>query len=512
MLLLAVCVLLSNSFSNLFLNVPLLNGSTTTVVQGVHLIGGIGPAAAYVVETSDGLALIDTGLDDDAGALKGEIQKLGLDWKRLRAIFLTHVHGDHCGGAERLRAETGARIYAGQNDVPFITAGGPREAFFSTFRMPDHSPHPTHVDVPLQGGESISVGDATFKILDTPGHTSGSVCYLMERNGLRVLFSGDVIFRLGDKPLGTYSAYMAPRYRGNAREYLSSLGELRKLPAPDLVLPGHPSASRGAQSPRFRQQNWDAMLDRGIFEMERLVARLETDGASFLDGEPKQLLTNLYYFGDFKQSAVYGLFADSEFVVMNAPGGAGLYEFLQQALKGLGLPPAKPTTVLLTACGERETAGLSDLIEQTQARVFVAEAGVELIRGKCPPATSILTTNEQDKLTPFSISPMQLGQAGTTSTAYVLRLSNKIIVISGRIPTGGDQRAIEELLSTGKAGMTPPDYIAVLRGLSPIRPQIWLPLNPVNSQNANLYDGEWQSILEKDYAAAAQLLQFRGQP
>ena len=48
-LLLAVCVLLSNSFSKLFLKVPLLNGSTTTVVQGVHLIGGIGPAASYVV-------------------------------------------------------------------------------------------------------------------------------------------------------------------------------------------------------------------------------------------------------------------------------------------------------------------------------------------------------------------------------------------------------------------------------------------------------------------------------
>lgn len=243
-LVLAVCLYFGNSSA--FLKVPLLTGTTMTIVSGVHLIGDLGPAAAYVVETSDGLALIDAGLDDDAGKLKTEMQKLGLDWKRLRVIFLTHVHGDHCGGAERLRAETGARIYAGRNDASLLAAGEPREAFFGTFPMPHHTPHPTHVDVHLQGGESIPVGNVTFQILDTPGHTAGSVCYLVKKDRLRILFSGDVIFRLGEKPLGTYTTYLAPRYRGNAREYLTSLTKLRQLPVPDLVLPGHPAASRPA--------------------------------------------------------------------------------------------------------------------------------------------------------------------------------------------------------------------------------------------------------------------------
>lgn len=494
--------------SSAFLKVPLLTGTTMTIVPTVHLLGDLGPAAAYVIETSDGLALIDAGLDDDAGKLKAEMKKLGLDWKRLRVIFLTHVHGDHCGGAERLRAETGARIYAGRNDASVLEAGEPREAFFGTFRMPHHSPHPTHVDVHLQGGESVPVGNVTFQILDSPGHTAGSVCYSVEIGRQRILFSGDVIFRLGDKPLGTYTTYLAPRYRGNARDYLKSLTKLRQLPTPDLVLPGHPAASRPAQSPRMSRQDWDAMLDRGIREMERLVARFDSDGANFLDGEPKRLLPDLYYFGDFQGAAVYGLSSGPEFAVINAPGGAGLHEFLEQQRQRLKLPAARPTAVLLTGCSDRETAGLNDFVEQTQARVYVAQAGMSQIRGICPPGTTVVSIDESSTLKPFPVSPIMLGKRGTTAVAYVLRSANKTALFSGRIPTGGDRNSLEVLLSPSAKTANPRELIGWLGRLRNIHPDLWLPATPINAQNANLYDGEWQTTLERDYQAVAEFLPF----
>src|SRR5262249_54032837 len=145
----------------------------------------------------------------------------------------------------------GAEVYAGAADADVLRAGGPRDAFFSTYYRPDDSPHQTHVDVELRGDELLDFGDVQFRALATPGHTPGSICYLMERAGLKVLFSGDVILMLkGDenpssqmrKPLGTYSAYLPPRYRGNPESYLTTLRFLRNLPAPDLVLPGHPVA------------------------------------------------------------------------------------------------------------------------------------------------------------------------------------------------------------------------------------------------------------------------------
>src|SRR5579872_4956137 len=240
-------------------NVPLLDGSTITIVPGVHLLGGLGPAAAYAVETSDGLLLVDSGLETNAEPLKSQTAKLGLDWKKLLAIFLTHVHGDHCGGAEHLRAATGAKVYAGQADAPFLRAGGPVEAVFSTFHMPHHTPHPTTVDVELQGQETIAFGNVRVRVLGTPGHTPGSTCYLIERAGLSVLIAGDVIQSLAEKRLGTYSTYLAPRYRGDAKSYLATLRMLRELPVPDLVLPGHPNSSPVPQSPHLTPQQWATM-------------------------------------------------------------------------------------------------------------------------------------------------------------------------------------------------------------------------------------------------------------
>ena len=242
---------------------PHLVRSATAVASGVYLLGALSPSAAYVVETREGLALIDSGLDSDAVLLKSQMAELGLDWRRVRVILLTHAHGDHTGGAEALRRATRAKVYAGQGDTSVLQSGGPREAFFSTYHMPGYQIHPTMVDVSLNGGETVTLGDARIQVILTPGHTPGSVCYLLERGNLRALFAGDVVMMLrGDKkprtelgkPLGTYSAYLAPRYRGDAKDSLASLHRLRALPVPDLVLPGHPGADATPQSACLSQE------------------------------------------------------------------------------------------------------------------------------------------------------------------------------------------------------------------------------------------------------------------
>jgi glyoxylase-like metal-dependent hydrolase (beta-lactamase superfamily II) len=159
--------------------------------------------------------------------------------------------------------------------------------------MPHASTHPTTVDVELVRGETIELADARFTAIAAPGHTPGSICYLLERRGLRALFTGDVIQCL--KPakqgnLGTYAAYLPPLYRGNASDYLASLRRLRELPPPHLVLPGHPQMDAAPQDPRLTPERWHALLDQGIAEMEKLQAHFEADGADFLDGTPRELL------------------------------------------------------------------------------------------------------------------------------------------------------------------------------------------------------------------------------
>ena len=105
LLLLAVCVVirfhdeLAVSAVQVYPDrVPRLARNACTIVPGVHLLGGLSPSAAYVLETTAGLVLIDSGLDADAERLKSEMATLKLDWRKIVAILLTHCHGDHCGG------------------------------------------------------------------------------------------------------------------------------------------------------------------------------------------------------------------------------------------------------------------------------------------------------------------------------------------------------------------------------------------------------------------------------
>jgi glyoxylase-like metal-dependent hydrolase (beta-lactamase superfamily II) len=487
---------------------PRLVPSAARLAPGVYILGALKPSVAYVVETPEGLVLIDSGLEEDATLLKSQMAELGLDWRALRAILLTHAHGDHCGGAQYLRAKTGARVYAGMGDAAVLSAGEPQEAFFSTFFMPNDTPHPTTVDALLQGGESIAIGDVRFQALATPGHTPGSICYLMVKDKLRVLFAGDVISmlvgsddpldRVG-KPLGTYSAYLAPRYRGNAQEYLASLRELRALPIPDLVLPGHPAGDLTPQSPHLPQQRWEALLDDGIREMEILVARYETDGPDFLDGEPKPLLPDLYYLGDFEGTAVYGFFASSKFFLVDAPGGPGLAEFVKSRLRQLGQKPSEPAAVLLTARPAGKTGGFEELVKQCHVQVVASPEGLKSLKESCPDGTVVVSASDLPSRGWFEVRPIPLAGWRHAPIAYEITLAGKTVLFSGRVPTKLSARALAglmPLIATSKSDMR--DYSTSLTQLRSRKPDLWLPAIPTDGQNANLYDGEWERVIEEN--------------
>jgi glyoxylase-like metal-dependent hydrolase (beta-lactamase superfamily II) len=480
--------------------VPALAASPLTISPGIHLLGGLAPAAAYAVETADGLVLVDSGIEADAGSVKAQLARLGLDTARLRAILLTHAHGDHSLGARQLRTETGARIYAGRDDSSVLRDGGPPEAFFSNFVMSTKVPlHPTPVDVEVKGDEVIELGGVRFQVLATPGHTPGSTCYLMERNGLRVLFSGDVVMSLvgsqGWKPLGTYPTYLPPRFRGGARAFLASLRTLRALPVPDLVLPGHPRQDRVPQSPVLSQRRWQALLDDGIREMEDLVGRYDSDGELFLDGVPKTLLPGLYYLGDRQGGAVYALVAGSQLFLVDTPGGPGLGAFVDARLRQLGVKPAVPAAVLLTACGSEETAGLSDLITHTHAQVVASRSGLPKIRSQCPPGTVLVAAEDLPGKGWFAVKPIPLRGRGLAPVAYQLPWANKTVVFSGRIPVKG-KPAMEALFSDfGHGRGNSHDYYDALLRLGDLRPDLWLPAQPADGQNAKLYDSDWEDLL-----------------
>jgi glyoxylase-like metal-dependent hydrolase (beta-lactamase superfamily II) len=486
--------------------VPRLGRSTATLAPGLHYLGRLYPSAAYAIETSEGLVLVDSGLAPDAGPLRQELAALGLDWRRVKAVLLTHAHVDHSGGSEFLRTATGARIHSGEGDAGPLVAGGPREALFSFFTLPENTIHPTRLDVELKGTETLVFGDVRVQALATPGHTPGSTCYLLERGSLRALFTGDVVMKLlgGDqphrevaKPLGTYSAYLAPRFRGSATDFLATLRRLRSLAVPTLVLPGHPVDDREPQSPCLSQSRWEALLDAGIRDMEELLTRYQQDGEDFLDDSPKELLPGLLYLGEFSGTAVYGLFAAGRLYVVASPREPGLLRFLNDRLARLRRPLASPAALLLTSAdaAEADSGSLAELIATGSCPVVAPRAGVGALR-RAFPRGSFVASDDLPAKHWFPVQAIPLAGRGKDPVAYQVTWAGKSVLLTGQIPIATTSAALKALVDDlrNRRGDAV-DLLQSLTRLESLRPDLWLPAVPSNGQNANLYGDEWIALI-----------------
>ncbi len=354
----------------------------------------------------------------------------------------------------------------------------------------------------LAGGERLTFGDTRFEAIATPGHSPGSVCYLLERADLRALFVGDVIQHLGPPgrgSLGTYIASLPPVYRGDARDYLDSLRRLRKLPFPDLVLPGHPRKDTPPETPRLSAERWLALLDHCIGEMELLLARYATDGAGFLDGVPKKLLPGLHYFGDVGGSAVYVLDTPKGLFVVDAPGGLPLVEFLARRFREQGWHGRPVMAVLLTSVDEKATAGLAALVRDTGCRVVVSRSGVEEVRRLCPGVKPLVAEEELEGRGWFAVEVLPLEGRGRAPVAYRARWAGKTVLFGGRIPVKMNRPEVEQLLQElGEDRQRREQYARSLDRLAGVHPDLWLPAIPCKGQNANLYDQDWAETLARN--------------
>ena len=153
-------------------------------------------ANSYVVTTENSNKAI---LIDCCGANKKILDYISDSGCTLEAILLTHGHFDHIEGLRELKDKTGAKIYIFESEKAFL--------FDNSLNLSNSTGDDSFVnaDIMLSDGEMIEVDDIKIQVIHTPGHTSGSVCYLIEN----ALFTGDTLFRLTigrtDFPTGDYS-------------------------------------------------------------------------------------------------------------------------------------------------------------------------------------------------------------------------------------------------------------------------------------------------------------------
>ena len=135
-----------------------------------RFIGGVLESNGYVIYQQEGgpCFVIDPGYSPDR--FVQYIKKMNL---KMEGILLTHHHYDHTGGVKKLKAEFECPVYLHREDMDL-------------YKEP--------VEYPLEDGDVVGLEEETIRVIHTPGHTRGSVCFYSEKS--KLAFTGDTIFNV----------------------------------------------------------------------------------------------------------------------------------------------------------------------------------------------------------------------------------------------------------------------------------------------------------------------------
>lgn len=181
------------------------------------LVLGILEVNCYLISTEKATVVIDPGFSS------AEVMNFLENAKdKERLILLTHAHFDHIGFAEELATITNTKIAIGELDAPALqdnnlNLSAPFGAPLSSFSA----------DILLTDNQQINVGDLNFRVIHTPGHTVGGVCYLCGD----ILFSGDTLFK------GSIGRTDFPS--GSFKTLKNSIERIYTLPNETVLLSGH---------------------------------------------------------------------------------------------------------------------------------------------------------------------------------------------------------------------------------------------------------------------------------
>ncbi|MBV8553037.1 MAG: MBL fold metallo-hydrolase [Acidobacteriaceae bacterium] len=162
----------------------------------------MGMVNAYLLETDDGLVLVDAGWPNKTEAIFKAVQESGHNPADIRHLVLTHGHIDHAGSAAEVRRRTGARSYAHAADLELINNGKaerpgttvtpgivPAIAYLLFIKPGGTTYESFAIDQTLKDGETLPMAN-DIEIIHSPGHCAGHIALLLRQEG--ILIAGDI--------------------------------------------------------------------------------------------------------------------------------------------------------------------------------------------------------------------------------------------------------------------------------------------------------------------------------
>jgi len=141
------------------------------IINNVYFVGTY-HASTHLIDTGDGLILIDPGYSDDLYMVMDSIHRLGFDPLNIKYIVNTHWHGDHTEATKALAGFTGAKTLIGRDDVEKA------KKYFDA-------------DIIVSDGDTLELGNTKMEFMETPGHTKGCISFFFMSGEYRVgMFGG----------------------------------------------------------------------------------------------------------------------------------------------------------------------------------------------------------------------------------------------------------------------------------------------------------------------------------
>jgi glyoxylase-like metal-dependent hydrolase (beta-lactamase superfamily II) len=201
---------------------------TRDITSEIEQVGGSGltdpdDAAIYLLRFGEQAVLVDAGCGRAVDRLLMSIEAAGVSPTQIGILLLTHCHYDHTGGAAELRRRFGWQVVLHPLDAVHLEAGDDDVTAASWYGARiENCP----VDLRVGDGDVITVGSRPVQVIHIPGHSPGSLAYLVESRGQRVLFAQDV------------HGPLHPSLLSDRRDYQASLRKLAALEA-DILCEGH---------------------------------------------------------------------------------------------------------------------------------------------------------------------------------------------------------------------------------------------------------------------------------
>jgi len=149
----------------------------------VYFVGTM-PASSHLIDTGDGLILLDSGYPETLYLVLEGIREMGFDPHDIKYILHSHGHFDHMGGTPALVHYTGAKTILGERDREMVNGTGKVDLSWAK-ELGYTFDNPFEPDILLKDGDVFTLGNISIQAINTPGHTAGTMSFFFEAEGKR---------------------------------------------------------------------------------------------------------------------------------------------------------------------------------------------------------------------------------------------------------------------------------------------------------------------------------------